>query len=90
MCCVCAFLLEEVPTVKETNSSMVVSASRDNSIRIWDASTGKQLSQLEGHTDNVASVAYSPDGSWDKSIRVTLFIQNESSLSRADLHWTFD
>jgi WD40 repeat protein len=30
---------------------------------LWDASTGKQLRQFRGHTDNVKSVAFSPDGS---------------------------
>jgi len=43
---------------------------------VWDASTGEVLNVLEGHTDDVTSVAFSSDdrrivsGSGDKSVRV--------------------
>jgi len=54
-----------------------VSGSDDNTIRMWDAETGKPLSApLQGHTDFVRSVAISPDGthivsgSDDKTIRL--------------------
>jgi WD40 repeat protein/TPR repeat protein len=40
----------------------IVSASRDKSVRIWDARTGVQLAVLLGHDDRVISAAYSPDG----------------------------
>jgi WD40 repeat protein len=41
----------------------VVSGSRDNSIRIWDAETQEVVGgPLLGHTDRVNSVAFSPDG----------------------------
>jgi len=45
-------------------------------VRVWDASTGKQLNVLNGHTDLVSSVAFSTDGtrivsgSRDKLVRV--------------------
>jgi WD40 repeat protein len=49
----------------------------DKTIRIWDAETGAAVGKpLEGHTDCVWSVAYSPDGqhiisgSDDKTIRI--------------------
>ena len=54
----------------------VVSASWDESIRIWDAETGKELNVLEGHTDGVNSASFSPDGkkivsaSYDRTIRI--------------------
>ena len=40
----------------------IVTASDDNSARIWDAATGKQIAALQGHTDRVRSAAFSPDG----------------------------
>ena len=29
---------------------------------LWEISTGKEVRKFEGHTDNVYSVAFSPDG----------------------------
>eukprot|EP00741_Cyanophora_paradoxa_P013767 tig00020710_g13289.t1 len=37
----------------------IVSGSDDNSVRVWDAETGAELLQLQGHTDCVNSVAVS-------------------------------
>ena len=33
-----------------------------NTVRLWDAATGAELRRLEGHTDWVWSVSFSPDG----------------------------
>src|SRR5258708_6012449 len=58
------------------DSSRIVSGSRDKSVRVWDAKTGEQLRELQGHTRSVRSVAFSLDGnrivsgSGDKSVRV--------------------
>ena len=41
----------------------LVSASDDNTVRIWDSETGQLLSILNGHSGSVQSVAYSFDGS---------------------------
>uniref|UniRef100_UPI0039C6CEC9 nSTAND1 domain-containing NTPase n=1 Tax=Anabaena sp. CCY 9402-a TaxID=3103867 RepID=UPI0039C6CEC9 len=40
----------------------LASASNDNTIKIWDISTGQSLKTLQGHNSSVNSVAYSPDG----------------------------
>ena len=45
-------------------------------MRVWDAATGALVSTLEGHSEGVTSVCYSPDGSkiasgsWDETVRV--------------------
>jgi WD40 repeat protein/serine/threonine protein kinase len=54
----------------------IVTASADNTARIWDVGTGQQLRVLSGHTGPVRSVAFSPNGrrivtaSYDKTARV--------------------
>ena len=40
----------------------IVTASGDNTARIWDAETGKLLHTLTGHEDRVNSAEFSPDG----------------------------
>ncbi|WP_414590263.1 WD40 repeat domain-containing protein, partial [Scytonema sp. PCC 10023] len=40
----------------------VASASEDKTIKLWNISTGQQISTFTGHTDKVFSVAFSPDG----------------------------
>lgn len=40
----------------------LASASSDNTVRVWDATTGEVVVVLRGHTGSVLSVAFSPDG----------------------------
>ena len=40
---------------------MLASASTDNSIRLWNATTGTEIRAFNGHTHFVYSVAFSPD-----------------------------
>ena len=40
----------------------IVSASRDETLKIWDAASGAELVTLMGHADSVCAVAYSRDG----------------------------
>ena len=39
-----------------------VSASGDNTLKVWDLESGRELRTLEGHSDWVYGVAVSPDG----------------------------
>ena len=53
-----------------------LSASFDNSIKLWSAATGKEMATWIGHNDQVRAIAYSPDGmtalsgSKDKTIKL--------------------
>jgi WD40 repeat protein len=40
----------------------LASGSRDHTVRVWDASTGKESQRLPDHNDFVTAVAYTPDG----------------------------
>jgi WD40 repeat protein len=44
------------------NGKRIVSGSWDNTIKVWDAVSGKEVFTLRGHTDKVRCVAYRPDG----------------------------
>jgi WD40 repeat protein len=40
----------------------VLSGSNDNTIKLWDAASGREIRTFQGHTSSVYSVAFSPDG----------------------------
>jgi WD40 repeat protein/serine/threonine protein kinase len=44
------------------NGQRLASASRDQTVKVWDAATGQVLLTLKGHTQYVLSVCFSPDG----------------------------
>ena len=44
------------------DGTRVVTASWDNTARIWDAATGAEILALKGHDKGVISAAFSPDG----------------------------
>lgn len=41
---------------------LVVAGGSDETVRIWDARTGRELRKLKGHPDGVGSAEFSPDG----------------------------
>src|SRR5438045_7696056 len=54
----------------------VVTASRDKTARLWDATSGKPIGEPMKHEGGVFSAQFSPDGqrvvtaSWDKTARM--------------------
>jgi eukaryotic-like serine/threonine-protein kinase len=58
------------------DGTRIACALGDRTVRIWDASTGRVLDVLRGHSDLVLDVAFSPDGtrlassSYDRTVRI--------------------
>ncbi|KAF3931102.1 hypothetical protein ABW20_dc0107343 [Dactylellina cionopaga] len=54
----------------------VASASYDETVKLWDTTSGAELGTLKGHTSYVNSVAFSPDGktvataSYDETVKL--------------------
>ncbi|HZO91743.1 MAG TPA: WD40 repeat domain-containing protein [Chthonomonadaceae bacterium] len=44
------------------DSKRIVTGDYDNTVKVWDANSGRELLTLKGHTGPVDSVAFSPDG----------------------------
>jgi WD domain, G-beta repeat len=47
-----------------SDGELVVTASRDNDARVWDAATGKLVQILRGHFGPVAAASFNPDARW--------------------------
>jgi len=59
-----------------TDGMTLASGSRDRTVKLWDACSGKALRSLDGHTNVVTAVAFAPDGtmlasgSWDCMVKL--------------------
>jgi WD40 repeat protein len=51
-----------ISAVFSVDGRFIVTASEDNTVRIWEARTGSPLFTLVGHSDMVFSAVFSPDG----------------------------
>jgi WD40 repeat protein len=58
------------------DGKLLASGGADNTVRLWDVETGKEIKTLSGHTNKVWGVSFSPDGkllatgSDDKTVRL--------------------
>ena len=84
---------------------LIVSASEDGTIKIWDVSTGRETLTLRGHSSHVVNATFSPDGSrilsggpgdvgqikvWDASTGQLLFAIRESRTDVTDVTYSPD
>jgi WD40 repeat protein/DNA-binding SARP family transcriptional activator len=79
------------------DGTRVVTSSQDQTIRLWDVETGREVLILRGHTAPVSDIAFSPDGvhlasaSYDGTIReyvLPIDALIELAKSRLTRTWT--
>ncbi len=74
------------------DDSRVITASRDKTIRVWDATTGELIRRYLGHSWTVTSVAVTPDnrhlvsGSWDQTLRLWSLKQHSTAFRSLQAH----
>jgi len=75
------------------DGSLIASASKDHTARVWNSKTGELVHVLTGHTDEVNCAAFSPDGrtiataSDDKSVRVWDVNTGQELWDLHDFQW---
>ncbi len=61
------------------DGSLVVSASNDKTVKLWDTATGQLIRTFKGHAGNVSQVAFSPDGKQIASVSSHLLLWDVDS-----------
>ena len=69
------FSLVESVSFSPDSRTLASTVSGDKDVHLWDVDTGKRIGALTGHTENVASVSFSPD-------------RDSGILASADTHGT--
>ena len=54
--------VEFAPVAFSPDGQRIVTGSLDETAKVWDAASGKELLTLKGHSGQVGAVAFSPDG----------------------------
>lgn len=56
---------DDVPAIDiSPDGTKLVSGSNDESVKLWDLASGRELKTLEGPVGQIHCVAFSPDGKW--------------------------
>ena len=53
---------DHVLSVSFDNHGLLASGSKDNTVKVWNVTTGECLKTLGGHTDDVYSVSFNKEG----------------------------
>jgi len=69
-----------------TEGNLLVSASADKKLRVWNVQTGECLRVFEGHTDRVTACAFSPDGQFIVSASKDTTLRQWDIYSAATIH----
>jgi len=65
-----------LPLALIADGNQIITSSADRTAKIWASESGILIQSLEGHTDNVVTAQFSPNGkwvvtsSWDKTIKI--------------------
>ena len=68
-----------IAVVFSPDGKLLASASYDETVRLWDSSTGATLQILEGHSGRVNAVVFSPDGKLVASASETITLWDSST-----------
>ena len=60
-----------------------LSGSEDNTVKLWEVATGKNIATLKGHKEGIAELAFSPDG---KTLASGSAGSEDASIKVWDLH----